>query len=145
MNKRWTRRRVILAVLLTAISILGGFFGFLYTPSLPIPAGTVIRITDGDLRNPVLGHYYVWAFTVERCCAHVVGGWEADHGVGWGVWGPNWWTGRQECTPHGAEPSNGTLRMGAPFNPGSYFFGMGCGLVGPTTITITQTIQLAYT
>ncbi len=134
-----------MAAIVIVAGSFGVFFGFFYTPSLPIPAGTVIRVTDDDLRSPIFGHYYTWAFTIQRCCARVVGGWQADHEVSWGIWGPNWWTGRQDCTPQGAAPGNGTFGLWDPFQPGSYFFGMGCGLVGPTTITITETIQLAYT
>jgi hypothetical protein len=125
--------------------VVGLYFAFFYTPSLPIPAGTVIHLSNGDLTNPVLGHYYVWAFTITRCCAHLVGSYHADHPFGWWIGGPGY-QGPGPCALNGVGgPTDGNFTTPIDLPPGSHVLGFTCGLAQPVTITITQTVQVVYT
>lgn len=150
-KKHRRRLRVLLVAVVLIAAVLGVYFAFFYTPGLPIPAGTVLRIGSGDLLNPIIGHYLVWAFTVTRCCAVLKGSYHANYQVGWGIGGPDYWSlhqyGGLECInePLGS-PMDGNFSMMSPFGngPGVFFFSVPCGLPSPETITITQTIQLVY-
>lgn len=152
-RRRWFWPLVVVAVVVVAV--LGVYFAFFYTPGLPIPAGTVIQIANGDLENPVIGHYKVWAFTVTRCCAILTGSYHSDPGVGWGYGGPDFQALRQagtfQCVNEPINPPedgnfSDTFSSFSPLEPGPYIlhFTVPCGLPSPLTIRITQTVQLEY-
>jgi hypothetical protein len=140
---------VALIVVVVVVVVVALYFAFIYTPSLPIPAGTVIRWSYGDQTNPILAHYYVWAYTVTRCCAHLVGTYHTDHAFAWYVGFSEW---RAEVSapcpavpvgsPEGPYDGNFTS---IDLAPGLGYFGIICGSAQSVTISITQTVQLVYT
>ncbi len=142
-RRRMNRQRlgwlVVLAVVVSLV--LAFYFVFVYVPSFPIAAGTVVHLEGNQTAE--------WYFRVTRCCANITGAASADHPVGWwiGVWSLNH-RGEESCRPQSpggpAVWDFRALGFGDDLGPGEYLFGITCGSQPSVTVTFTQTVDLSY-
>lgn len=149
----WPKQWIVLGVVLTAIVVVGGVIALTAPTSpqtlpmaLPIPAGTVIRITNITVANGTLVNASIATFTVPASGGRLVG---AVYMVTGGtlVPYPSPWVPVFGC-PFYIRPDK--VIFNDSLDPGTYGLWIVCEPQRPPTpanpiiINVTETIQVVY-